>query len=566
MFRPDDIESSLFYSSGQQAGAYDNLQWSVLPGNDHTELFSRIVSVHEYLHHDLNNVTGYGVILFGYAYMSRQESAQKSYYNNMLYELVEKCRFAHEAYATWYSISMFKKSAGDMLEAEVLADNRYRQYYDCAALLALNIKSLFLQQQVVSSAIRFCFQSRKIADCCIGNIQAFSPRLISGIEFPDNRFQYITTQLRKDFFVNALNECFGSLKTDRERELLKAGLSGKEDLDKAASSEKDHLADSIMRKVHAKLQEHFEGLGSPSLNSDEHLIYLKKQVQLLTCLFPDAQSDLLFHEDMEDAERTALLNFENETLLLTRRPLQCFLLDHKLLNEQEKKEVLHGAGDIPHIFIMGRNPLFMQNQYRFSHKESEEWFSSRQEPFTAIRYAGEIGGKRTVIMVPFDEPSQLIAFLRERNPSVQVLGCVSVGAAHNEKWWNMWGDFFSTHCDFSCILMDVSPLYYVEQGFAGDSVFYSTIVVETPTTTYSGMLFQLKDADGGNTIMLAPGSAVYCQMLHYYIRTRYPAYINKILLNDTEESAFTIFSHIVREEYAWFFNAQDLNKKAFPAT
>jgi hypothetical protein len=54
-------------------------------------------------------------------------------------------------------------------------------------------------------------------------------------------------------------------------------------------------------------------------------------------------------------------------------------------------------------------------------------------------------------------------------------------------------------------------------------------------------------------------------MLDYYMRARYPQYINKISLSETEMHALTIFSHIVREEYAWYYNAQDLNDRSAPA-
>lgn len=564
MFRENDIEDSLFYSRGGQYGAYDNLQWSVLPGTDHTELSARVLSFHEYLHHSLNRITSYGVILFGFAFAAKQESQKEDFYSDVLHALIEKCRFAHEAYATWYGITLFKKNAGEKLEDELLANEEYRDYYDRAARLARNIPGLYLQKWVVSTAIRFCFQSRMIANYATENAQTFDLRAIPEAEFPNSRFEYITTQLPEDFFINMLTEYAGSLE-GQDKVLMQAALNGSEGLEAFLIPDKDHLSAGIIAKINSSLQHHFDAFGSPSLDIEsEHMRFLNNEYELQSRLLPGVAGDLIFPQDAGDAEHTILLSFENETLLLANRPPQCVIFDSTQFNEEQKKEILEGTGNPPHIFIMGRTALFMQNQYRFQYEENREWFSSLQGPFTAIRFADDVDGRRVVVMIPFEDPGQTAAFLKDKDPAIPVLGCVAMSAAQNSQWWQTWRHFFFVHSTLTCILMDVSPIDYLEQGFGASMVFYASISVETPGANYAGVLIQLKETNGEKAVILVPGSIAYCHMLEYYMQKKYPQYTNDISLSETEQYAIDILMHIVKEEYAWNYNAQNQNNTAAP--
>src|SRR5215813_2203837 len=164
-FNNNDIEEILNYSSNNQSGSYNQLQWSVHPGSDYTDISAHVVSIHEFLHNELNNITAYGFLLQGYAYLSREDSEKKDFYCKTLIQLINKCRLSHESYATWVGLTVFKRSISNNLQETILKNNNeYRQYYDDADYLVRNINSIFLKQQVVTACVRFCFQSQKIAD------------------------------------------------------------------------------------------------------------------------------------------------------------------------------------------------------------------------------------------------------------------------------------------------------------------------------------------------------------------------------------------------------------------
>lgn len=560
MFNVNDVESSLRYGGPGPYGFFNQLQWTVNPGNDYTDIVTQIVSIHEFLHSDLNNITGFGFLLQGYAYLSGEESSQNKIYHNVLHELLEKCRYAHEAYATWIGINIFKTSVNDGLETTVLASTReYQDYYNAAESLVYDIPGIFFKRQVVSAAIRFCFQSNMIADYGIQHLDAFDIDSIPESEFPDNRFHYLRHQLPRSFFKEIITELLASKTNREEMQLLQQAMAGNENAIELTNPENDHLAEDVMNKVYIALQKHFEALGSYSLNhKEDHLLYFKELTQQLDrlCPFSRSANPLVINKTPDDHDRSVLIGFESETVMLSSKPMKCIMLDSEQISESHKMEILKGVGDEPHVFIMGRNSLLMAGQYQFIHEEDREWFESIQGPFTAIRYAGVNEGERMVVIIPFDEPAKLRDFLRDKDPQVPVIACVASSTAYREGWWEIWAEFFTQHCTFSCVLADISPLYYIEKVFvAARSTAYSLVTLSVAGAIYTGMLFQTSKEGRDTTHLLAPGSYIYCQTLGYYMKTRYPSFVNEGPVEGLEKYMSAIFSHIVREEHTWYYRS-----------
>jgi hypothetical protein len=564
MFDPNDLKNSLFYSGNYRSGSYNQLQWIVHPGDDYTNLISRIISVHEFLHNDLNNITGFGFLLQGFAYLSREDTDQKERYGDILHSLVQSCTLAHEAYATWISINIFKAHHQELLEKKILDKNKeYQRYYHFADRLVRNVKSIFLRQQVVGASIRFCFQSRKIAEYGIRNLFSFDIDAVSPSEFPDKRFLYLINHLPDTLFSDIIARYILNMDDGREKEFLREAFNGNEPVSELIDPGNDDLAETVSAQIYFALQEHFNHLGSPSLeNKEEHLTYFKHMLRELDliCPFDKSRNPLFLNNAPDDSDRSVLINFENETVMLSQKPLSCIILQPNHITDKTRTEILNGFGEEPHLFIMGRYRPFLHNQYIFMHKEDEEWFMNSSEFFTFIRYAGELDGERVVVMIPFDEPAKLVQFLDQRKTGLPVLGCIATSTSFNDTWWETWGDFFNQHCTFCCLLADISPLYYIEKVFPGaESVTYTYITLKAPAVTYTGMLFQAKNGTELKMTMLAPGSYVYCQALDYYIKTRYAAYVNEDFTKGMQNYLPIIFSHVVREEHTWYYRSQNIN-------
>jgi hypothetical protein len=564
LFNTNDIEDQLNFNGNNQSGSYNQLQWSISPGNDSTDIISRIISIHEFLHNELNNITGYGFLLQAYAYLSREESQKKQFYKDVLRDLIGRCKLAHEAYATWIGITVFKNNIHDDLHVSVLENrDEYQYYYSCAEHMVEEFKSLFLKQQVVSASIRFCFQSSEIASYGIQHLEDFSFAALKNMEFPDSRFLYLLEKLPANFFKDSINEFIKNVTVAKEQSLLRDALNGNEDSIELLKIENNHLALGLMNKIYSKLQKHFDQINSPSLEDKEHMNYfenLLKQLDLI-CPLANSKNPLVLNVAPDDFDRNMVLNFENETLMLSEAPLPCVILQADDMSETTILELLKGIGADPHLFIMGRNSLFLENQYQFKYDEDKEWFKNLKGPFTAIRYAGLIDGQRAVFIIPFATPEKLIALLKTKTADFPVLGCISISASFHVDWWKLWGDFFVEHCTFACLLTDVSPLYYIERIFPGkENISYSKIIIVANSITYTAMLFQVKEKEIVQILMLVPGSDMYCQVLHHYIKSRFPSFVNDtILTKDQGKYIPIILSHLVREEHTYYYRSQNLN-------
>lgn len=564
MFNKNDIESILNYVDNSQSGSYNQLQWSINTGNDATDIVSRVISIHEFLHNELNNITGYGFLLQGYAYLSREESGHQQFYINTLHQLVSRCRLAHESYATWLGITVFKKDLNDTFPETVLVGNaEYLYYFNTAEYLVRNINSIFLKQQVVSACMRFCFQSATIINTASSNLAAFNFSSVKNSEFPDNRFQYLLEKLPDLFLINCVEEFINSIDNKADYQLLIDAFNGNENADVLISMENDHLSKGLMLHIYTKLQQHFDSLGSASIADDEHLRFFEKLlIQLdLLCPFANSKNPLYLNKSPDDFDRSMILNFENETLMLSEAPLPCVLLFVEDVNKETKEQIIRGVGVEPHLFITGRYSLFLKDQYQFKYDEDKEWFVNSNTPFTAIRYAQNVDGERTIIYVVFKHPDELIEFLKEKPLDVPMYGCVAISDAYHQEWWALWGDFFVEKCNSSCLLTDVSPLYHIENVFPTDGkVSYAKMVLQIEGITRTAMVFQIKEADIIKVLMVAPCSDMYCQVIHHYIKTRYPSFKNDVPLTDTQyKNLPIILSHVLREEHTYYYRSQETN-------
>lgn len=84
-FHKDDIETVLRFSSQEASGWSDQLNWTVLWTDSELDAkLANIISVHEFMHNELNNTTSFGFILQSYAYLSRENIKQKKQYQEVL--------------------------------------------------------------------------------------------------------------------------------------------------------------------------------------------------------------------------------------------------------------------------------------------------------------------------------------------------------------------------------------------------------------------------------------------------------------------------------------------------
>ncbi len=87
-------------------GAFNHLIWQVQPTLDVDSVSDALTSIHEWSHHELNNVSSYGLLLSYFAFLARHADKTAELFQERLRQMVEHCQIAHEVYATWYSAEL----------------------------------------------------------------------------------------------------------------------------------------------------------------------------------------------------------------------------------------------------------------------------------------------------------------------------------------------------------------------------------------------------------------------------------------------------------------------------
>ncbi|PRY23501.1 hypothetical protein CLV58_14122 [Spirosoma oryzae] len=559
-FNDNDIEALLNFDGNTPIGQYNQLQWTTDFGADATGLTAKIVSAHEFFHSELNNTTVYGCLLQSYAYLSRGKSPFQSAFKQLLVELVQQCREAHEVYATWLSITVFSQNIDDQQARNVLMGNQlYESYYTLGNELVSEFPSLYLRQQVLTACLRFCFQSQTLAQTILGHLTDFAQSSVRSSEFPNQRFHHIRQHVGPSVLYAWVNEYIEQRKGLPAIDLLAAALAGQEDTQALLARENNDLAEQLMTWIYQTLQAHFNARGSASFDSRAHLSFFSQLLEHLQTNYPlpESPNQLIPNQTPDDYERSMVVTFENETILLAQKPLSCIIRHPHELTADLTERLLQGIGDEPHLFITGRLSFLLRDQYQFADPLDEAWLRQINGPFTAIQYSYLTEQGRVVVFIPFDSVTALTQFLMGKAAGVPVLGCVAVSAAYQSAWWQEWGDFFMDQCQTSCLLLDISPLHFVEDVFIQDEfVYYGKMIINTGDRSFTTLVFQTIQAGQIQATLIAPCSDVYGSVLHYYIQHRYQQYQLDSLLTKIEYRQLPlILGHLFKEERSFYFRS-----------
>lgn len=558
-FSDTDIEDLLLNSTSAQYGVYNHLQWSIATGIDATDDISRTISIHEFMHNDLNNITVYGMLLQGLAYLAKENFSDNLLYKEKLQQLVKKSRTAHEVYATYLGIILFARINDDEYANRILQANPlYTNYYNIALKLVQDINSLYLKQQVLVTIIRICFQSKYIAKKALEDLSNLDINSIPSEDFPDNRLEYFSNHLPQGFILNCVKEFLEQYDDIDGKQLLSQAINGQENLPQLFAAENNRYTVDITTYLYIQLDGFLQQNNTTSCAPDIHLEYMEELLPKLDCIFAfhEAKNPLVINQTPFDYDKNILLSFENETWLFSNRPLHCRIL---FAEEAHSTFPFHGVGSPPHLFITARDSRLIHQQYEFITPEYKKRFENINGPFTALRYAVNDNDKREIVYVIFDNPESLKDFLCNKTEDTVLIGCISAYLAHtNEAWWDKWIDTFIEQCHTACILLDVSPLHYIENIFTSfDSIYYQKAIIKTTEKTQTAIIFDAVNNNTTQAILLAPCSDMYCQSMHYYINLKFKEqYTEGLTIPEHNLKMLPIIlTHIFREEQLFYFHS-----------
>ncbi|MES2107963.1 MAG: hypothetical protein V4577_04415 [Bacteroidota bacterium] len=560
-FDPLDLQRTLNSNFDEAQGRHDLRSWQIFTGKNSTELLTRMVSAHESLHHELNNVTIYGVLLQCFSYLAQEATSDAPSYGSRLDVLLEHCRIAHEVYATGLGFMLAADDTTDTRARELLGrDSAYFQYYKFAARLVRDLDHLFYRQQALVVILRLCFQSERIANEMTAKGPHFDPANIADAEFPNERLGLLLRSLPEKFFKNSLDAFLGQYP---DAEALAEFTS---QFYTAKSKHGQHLKSynrfgpDLMRWFYTAGATFFKDAGLPCIGINDQLSYGGGIIAQIDRIFPFARSrsPLKFNEQPFNYDDASMLAFENETWVFAAERLKCEIYYPDEVPPEMHQFILNGVGAPKAVYVSRRERSQLSGHYQFDLPVDQERFEALDDFFTFIRIVSKDKQySKKIILIPFPTPPALEQFLRDKPGGVRLYGCIATRALKEGNWTDSWKPFFEQF-DNAVLLLDTSPLYYIDQVFDSyEKVVYEKLVFSVGETTYTGVVFDLRDAGITQACLLAPATDPHCELIHYYLQYYHPEKYQ--LCTDGGEKWLPalpqILSCIFREERYFSFHA-----------
>lgn len=467
---------------------------------------------------------------------------------------------AHEVYATWQGISIFCLTNNEKLANDVLKGNaEYEHYFSIGQNITKRIKSLYFKRSLLAAITYACFQSKKIAEMA-ADFKNFEPASVRSIEYPSKRLEYIIENFSPEFWAKSTKKFVESQSQEPYYVLLLQALKNTKSERAFIEDECDIIFEKLIAHYYSIIAENFKAKGSECMPYKSHMQYFERLLPLIDRVAPfkKSKNPIIISRYPNDLSRAVLQNYESEALQITKQPLNCVVWHPNKINDIQKEELSEFISDEPTIFITGRNFYEMVGQYKFDDLEDAKWFADGgTKVFTSIRFGAIIDDVNTVVYIPFENPGELVKFISGIAKKVKYLAAVSVTASDDRIWWKLWDDFFCNKCISTCLIMNSSPLYYIENIFPDNlDIIYNKLEVHVTNTKHTCLNFQIMQNNKCIAFMLAPCTRMYYDSLHYFLERRYPSFKNENRLPSGQLSFIQIIlSHIYQEEHLFYFRS-----------
>jgi hypothetical protein len=576
-FRQNDLRHLLLYGGNEGAGANNFMGWMLMPKNNATFegdknneaaysahlQYDTMISLHEYAHDQLNITSAYGGLLIATAYLCKEREDLRPVAELVLDELVSRCYYTHEMYATWNSLcTLFADEEAGFITTIILGDNpEYLEYFEKASEIVACIPTLQFKGWIMLSFINFCFQSKVIALQGEKNTEHNWIIEIDENDFPDKRRelmqQYFPPEKLKELLDRFLSTTFPS-------EFVING-----NLDYAVAT-KYELEEGfvIFTKLNEFLQTEFDrtftSFGMESFIADSHISYHQRMITGIYQKYPpDSGTEYKYIiPDSNDHVRLLIMQFESEDILFTRLPVSCKVVLPEDAGEQKWKGLMTSKSGLAYFVVWARPLHILEEQYPSLSEADRQLLRNIGEVITFARKVEESAERRSVTIIPFTSPAALDAWLFQTPEHVQTLTAASVSAVGNQWWSDTWEDHLNEKLDGFLYLNDISILYLAEQFLPDKQEVRYDHFVELHNNTYFGFIcFRYLEREGVQPVIISPCSDAYYAYLTYYFTERFPAYreeigmatplfliLNPVALGMVQEERFFSFKNAVLGE------------------
>jgi len=536
------------------SGAFNQLVWRVESEGDHSGLDAQIVTLHEWSHHELNNVTIYGGLLTACAQLARFGKENREHYDSVLTDLVTRARDAHEAYATWYSTSMYL-SRTSFTEIVSGYSDIYLGYLQKAERLVAEIATPFLRQQAVISAIRICFDSSDLA-AAGEKIENLDLSHIDEAEFPNARLERLTELIGPEFFVNVRDRF---VEENPEQGLIiaaacEAGVHDDffPDIEAAVA---DEATRALLGALHDSLAERFKSAGSDSNPFEYHLTFFEGLIPQINALSDESlvTHPLSTNASPHDNVSNVLLQMESEIVYIRKNPLPATALMFSGVPEERWPQLV--AGDPQHLFLCARHPSQILRQHTFSDAQTRQ-LEEIDAPLTYLRRRALVEGDHCCELIVFDDPDQL-ARLHAATGDIAAFASLSMSVLTVGSWADQWLQPI-TDVATGTILFDHSLYHTLKNGWTQfEAIRYAKGVLVSEHQKHVFLTFLCLSKDGTYALFFAPCSELQVRAAFAFIEQKCSP--ERFVQDDTfmaeiREIVSPVLTHLLNEEHFFSFN------------
>ncbi len=434
--RPVTI-GELMFNGG---GTFNHLIWQVRPTLDVNSVSDALASIHEWSHHELNNVSSYGLLLTYFAFLSRHADENREVFAERLRQLVEHCQVAHEVYATWYSVELLTtRFSFESLLAELPDD--YRAYHQQGERIVRGINSPFLRQQVFLVVIRSCFEASVFSTFACGRTDQFRLTDIRTKDLPNSRLEFVVDSISEDLFPRWTIEFSEDSANPRDAEAITLALGrprGQTFIDLPLPE-----ADAVLRRFLVWLTTKWNvWLEERGLSNGEYEHHLKLAPLLVdemnvrcsnaTCAHP-----LSATTSPHDSTAVLLQQMEGEVVRIRHAPLPVDIVPVSTLPRDMWPRL--PVGQPPHLLIQARTLEDVCRQHNLPHAQLKNQLGANSLVFLRRREPPDDSGNESAKLFLFEAPEELKT-LRAVTQDVRAYGFVSSLLTANRAWMNHWLD------------------------------------------------------------------------------------------------------------------------------
>lgn len=435
--RPDRAKlatlGALLFEGG---GEFNHLTWQVHPTFNRNSVVDSLSSLHEWSHHELNNVTSYGLLLTYFAYLARNADKHRERFAELLRQLVAGCQIAHETYATWFSVELLSAKFS-LTELQLHLPPDYLALHRQGDLLVGAIQSPFLRQQAFLTIVRSCFEAPVFAEFDCARVESFHLRNVRAKDLPNARLEFFARQNLPDMFTSWGAEyrervdngpIANALIRTREQNFFDLPLS-----------EADAALAAFLRWLSDKWREWISARGFAAGTYECHLHLLPALVDDMNgrCATAQVSHPLRATESPHDTASVLLQQMETEIVRLRPQPHTAEFIPLGALSRTLWRSL--PVGDPAHLVIQARSLDDLLRQHRLAPSQNLEDVPDGASPVVFLRRRAHTGSgpEESVRILYFRAPEELQAFRRE-TAGIPAYGLVSSVLSVDEAWWESW--------------------------------------------------------------------------------------------------------------------------------